>query len=109
MGMEARGLGIGGVDQRLRHAVAGEIVEADILEGEAQLLRAAALGGAGLAGKEARDVDQRESRRRSGSAAQGWHRGSDCWSIGRPSLSMWVNIATNAPSVAALACGRLPE
>ena len=58
LGMKARRFGIGRVDQRLRHAVAGEIVEADILEGEAQL-GGGPFGGARLAGEEIGNIDQR--------------------------------------------------
>ena len=57
--MEARGLGIGRIDQGLRHAVAGEIVEADSLEGEAQL-GGGTFGRTGLARQEAGHVDQRD-------------------------------------------------
>jgi hypothetical protein len=57
--VEARGLGIGRIDQGLRHAVAREIVEADSLEGEAQL-RGGTFGRTGLARQEAGHVDQRD-------------------------------------------------
>jgi len=46
------------VDQGLRHAVAGEIVEADILKRMAQLGRGLR-GGAGFAGQEVGHIDQR--------------------------------------------------
>ena len=57
LGMETRRLGIGRVDQRLGHAMAGEIIEADILEGEAKLRRGR-LGRARFAGEIVRDIDQ---------------------------------------------------
>ena len=47
-GVEARGLGEGGVDQRLIHAVVADEIEADILAGPAEFLGQAAAG-AGLA------------------------------------------------------------
>ena len=56
--MEARRFGVGHVDQRLRHAVSAQIVEADMLEGEAQL-GGGALGGTRLAGEVAGNIDQR--------------------------------------------------
>ena len=56
--MEARRFAIGHVDQRLRHAVAGQIVEADMLEGEAQL-GSGTLGRPRFARQVARHIDQR--------------------------------------------------
>jgi hypothetical protein len=55
--MEAGGLLVLRLDQVTRHAVAGEVIEADILEGVAQL-GGGFFGGARLAGEEARHVDQ---------------------------------------------------
>ncbi len=57
-GVEARGLFVLRVDQRLRHAVAREVIEAHVLEGVAQL-RGSLFGGAWLAGEEVCDIDQR--------------------------------------------------
>ena len=58
LGVEARSLGEGGIDQRLRHAVADDEVEADLLEGAAQL-GAEPLQRAGLAGEIGREVENR--------------------------------------------------
>ena len=80
--MEARRFGIGHVDQRLAR-LAGEIIEADMLEGEAQL-GGGALGGARRAGEIARNIDQRNlaadqgRRRRDGEGGRLTH-GTDPW------------------------------
>src|SRR5205085_9156082 len=47
------------VDQRWRHAVARQVIEADILEGPAELRRSLAAG-LGVAAEMAGDIDQRD-------------------------------------------------
>ena len=69
LGVEACRRGVLRLDQLARHAVAREIIEADILERPGEL-RGGLLGGARRAGQEGRDIDQRDraadqNRRRS--------------------------------------------
>ena len=53
----------GGVDHRLRHAVAGQVEEADVLAGVPHLRRDG-LESAGLAAEGGREVDHRDRPRR---------------------------------------------
>ena len=101
--MEARGGGIGVVDHLLRHTVAGEIVEADILEGVAEL-RGGPCCRTRLAGEIVRNIDQRNLATDHG----GRHEGGSGWvngwlhGLGLGCLA-WIHIlATNTPTATLL-------